>query len=124
MSERAEQNTHEGFTPGPWRVYDDSTEFESYEVVTSDGRTICITDCSGIPNEQWDPNARLIADSPRLLAENAELRQREKVLVEALEEAIRLIEFFHGPEAWELYAEHSPEMKRLTAALTPGDNDG
>ena len=35
----------------------------------------------------------------------------------ALLEAVRLIEFYHGPSEWETYYEHSPEMKRLRAAL-------
>lgn len=35
----------------------------------------------------------------------------------ALREAIELIKFYHGPEAWDIYDVESPEMKRLHAAL-------
>lgn len=38
-------------------------------------------------------------------------------LVAALTEAIQLIRIWHGEEAWDIYAKHSPEMKRLNAAL-------
>jgi hypothetical protein len=46
-------------------------------------------------------------------------------LEEALREAIDAIQLFHGLAGWELYRDHSPEMKRWRAALAaaPG-NEG
>ena len=38
-------------------------------------------------------------------------------LVEALADCIAAVEVFHGPDAWDIYREHSPEMKRWVAAL-------
>jgi len=40
-----------------------------------------------------------------------------KQAIESLEEAIEAVRFFHGPIAWEAYRDHSPEMKRWSAAL-------
>jgi hypothetical protein len=43
-------------------------------------------------------------------------------LVAALEEAIGVIQIFHGPAAWPEYYDHSPEMKRFLAALAATPN--
>jgi len=37
--------------------------------------------------------------------------------LEALEDCINAVEVFHGPDAWDIYRDHSPEMKRWQAAL-------
>jgi hypothetical protein len=44
------------------------------------------------------------------------LRDDNVTLREALREAIDAIGVFHGP-GWEIYRDHSPEMKRWKAAL-------
>jgi len=41
----------------------------------------------------------------------------ENLLLEALKEAIDAIRVFHGP-GWEIYRDHSPEMKRWKALVT------
>lgn len=49
----------------------------------------------------------------------AEVNARIAALERALHEAIDIIREWHGPDSWEIYYEHSPEMKRLRAALFP-----
>lgn len=46
----------------------------------------------------------------RLKAVNAEL-------LAALQEAIDAVKTFHGPDCWDIYEQHSPEMKRWTALI-------
>lgn len=41
----------------------------------------------------------------------------------ALREAIDVIHTWHGDVAWDIYANHSPEMKRLNAALQEKSRD-
>ena len=56
-----------------------------------------------VPAHVAQEAARLIKAAPDLLA--------------ALEEAKRTIKAHHGPEAWDLYDAHSPEMKKINAAI-------
>lgn len=95
-------------TPGPWhrgwvyaalrhinRNVDDSTFFDWDAVEDADS--------VNTPNVRINrADADLIAAAPDLLA--------------ALEEAITLVEFFHGVPGWTEY-QSSPEMKRLRAAI-------
>ena len=49
-----------------------------------------------------------------------QMRSMERALdvaVEALNGAITTIHSWHGDVAWDIYAAHSPEMKRITDAL-------
>jgi hypothetical protein len=49
----------------------------------------------------------------------AVMKQAEQEIIhlrEALKEAIGAIQVFHGP-GWEIYRDHSPEMKRWRALL-------
>lgn len=86
------------FTRGPWKR---SELFTGGIYVTSkDG---VIADVRPIEDGVGEANALLIAAAPEL--------------VDALRESIDLIKSWHGPEAWDIYYEHSPEMKRLRAAL-------
>jgi hypothetical protein len=52
----------------------------------------------------------------------AEMLQQNEQLRQALKEAIAAVKLFHGP-GWELYRDHSPEMKRWKALLPPQDRD-
>lgn len=40
-----------------------------------------------------------------------------RALVEALQHAKKLLKTIHGNEAWEIFDEHSPDMKPINAAL-------
>lgn len=51
------------------------------------------------------------AELRRLDAERAELAN-------CLKECMSAVEVFHGPVAWDIYRDHSPEMKRWRAALS------
>lgn len=42
-------------------------------------------------------------------------------LLVALKEAVEVIRSWHGPVAWDIYRDHSPEMKRITAAIQAGE---
>lgn len=44
-------------------------------------------------------------------------RQKINELAAALKEAKETIKIWHGPDAWEIYDQHSPEMRRLNAAI-------
>lgn len=72
--------------------------------------------CESIPSEKW---------MKVLQAEGAKVKPIEEALREALKEAIGAIKVFHGP-GWEIYRDHSPEMKRwnaLLAAQAPADTE-
>lgn len=86
--------THEGFTPGPWVATNDYAPgiLTPWDVISPGP---CIT----VATDLTEANAKLIADAPRLLAENAEqakeiaeLREREAKLVELLSVAVRWID--------------------------------
>ena len=49
--------------------------------------------------------------------EIADAVNNHKALVEALEEAKVTIKALHGPNAWGIYEQHSPEMKKINGAL-------
>lgn len=91
-------------TPGPWVT--GSGGFESVKTPGPNGRPIALV--AG-ETQRWPfregemlANARLIAAAPDLL--------------EAVRDAIETIHEWHGDVAWDLY-QHSPEMKRLNAAI-------
>lgn len=100
-------------TPGPWAICTWASHMPlsgwPSEVCADDGEgdgaTICMfyrVDLYDFDRAAVEANARLIAAAPDLLA--------------ALEEAITLVEFFHGVPGWTEY-QSSPEMKRLRAAI-------
>ena len=51
-----------------------------------------------------------------LLADLRAVAPTVSQIAAVLAEAAQIIEFFHGPIAWETYWNHSPEMKRLRTA--------
>ena len=53
--------------------------------------------------EACEGNARLIVAAPKLL--------------KALQKARETIQALHGDEAWDLYEEHSPEMRQIDTAI-------
>lgn len=82
--------------------------------------------------EKWDEHMRVVAENQRLNtamvrgfdAAHNEIERLRATLARvesALREAMQAVEFFHGPEAWEIYRDHSPEMKRWRGALTGED---
>lgn len=42
-------------------------------------------------------------------------------LLEALKDAKKTIRAWHGEVAWDIYDSHSPEMKRLNAAIAKAE---
>lgn len=46
-----------------------------------------------------------------------EFQREQKMFREALREAKEVIKTWHGPDAWDIYDQHSPEMIRINAAL-------
>ena len=95
-----ETKTKVQHTPGPWKVVERSRSMHIQA-----GNFEFLLTCPGCGEEKsvWDANAQLIAAAPNLLA--------------ALEEAVGIIEIFHGKPAWEIYRDKSPEMQRISAAL-------
>ncbi len=93
--------------PEPWQI--DSDTRSGLHTLVFDGSGDAVCDCApgmgaddlAVAGAECEANARLIAAAPDLLA--------------ALEEAITLIEFFHGAPGWPEY-QSSPEMKRIRAA--------
>ena len=47
----------------------------------------------------------------------ADLADMAEGLLVALQEAIGAVKTFHGPDCWDIYEQHSPEMKRWRAAI-------
>ena len=101
-------------TPGPWHVDPhpegavqiDVCSWFSHaggEVISVNWIALCDNDnLVGAPGEN-EANARLISAAPDLLA--------------ALKDALKTIEAWHGPIAWQIYLDHAPEMKRIRAAI-------
>lgn len=94
-------------TPGPW-----SSHFEEAYYVTGPdlGRVAMMMNLKGAhglggrrSGDEAAANCRLIAAAPDLL--------------EALREAMDAVKTFHGPDCWDIYEQHSPEMKRWRAAI-------
>lgn len=91
-------------TPGPWTVRPDPPNLESLIHSDAGGGVWIARVMFGIGTpDQRDANAALMASAPDLLS--------------ACEEALGLIEFFHGKPGWQEY-QQSPEMKRLRAAIS------
>ena len=44
-------------------------------------------------------------------------QERITALTDALSDAKRTIKALHGPVAWDIYEAHSPEMRKINAAL-------
>ncbi len=94
-------------TPGPWYV----SKRNPLRVIESGPRALTLatvgTNGHGVTAEgaqaEAEANARLIAAAPELL--------------DALRDAMQAVEVFHGPIAWEVFRDHSPEMKRWRAAI-------
>lgn len=76
----------------------------------ADARRIvaCVNALEGIPTELIEQGG--FAAVP--IATHREVKQQRDELLAALKEAIDAVRVFHGPEGWETYREHSPEMKR------------
>lgn len=95
-------------TPGPWQIHSDQAPYCCTIVGDIDGplesgELVYTTVCDVADNDYFEANARLISSAPDLL--------------EALRDAIDAVKVFHGPEAWDIYWEHSPECKRWRAAI-------
>ena len=73
-------NKYEGHTPAPWKraKAQITTQFCGDEIIVNTGGT------------SWEADMYLIADAPLLLAEVKRLRDRNKVLQDALDEVVQL----------------------------------
>jgi hypothetical protein len=81
-----------GHTPGPWRVYHENGSMGSgghWGVETEKGTPLAGTTVARVcaVGPVGRANAALIAAAPDLLAENARLRERERVILAALRKA-------------------------------------
>ncbi len=78
---------HEGFTPGPWEVDGDSVQGELHIRPAGTGWLLAVVYLDGITAEYQNvtANAHLIADAPRLYAENQRLREALAGLVAVLD---------------------------------------
>lgn len=73
---------------------------------------ICdIREGTHVPVGTNQANARLIVHAVN----------NHEALIAALREAIEIIKIWHGPEAWDIYNEHSPEMIRINEALASAE---
>lgn len=96
----------ERMTPGPWKI---NPAGKNEVISDTDCMVICRT--PGALYQKTAPaNATVIALSDLLPR-----------LVVALEEARLTIKALHGPTAWDIYDQHSPEMKRINALLAEID---
>ena len=88
-------------TPGPWSQYRD----DPLVIVNAAGSSLGEASAGDpyISADEQLANARMFAAAPELL--------------EALRDAIDAVKIFRGPEAWDIYWEHSPECKRWRAAI-------
>ena len=91
-------------TPGPWVAK------QRFDCRPNEGWVLLWPDKYGTHMRRLDSpegfhktDAHLAAAAPELLS--------------ALRESLEIIEAFHGPVEWETYRDHSPEMKRLRAAI-------
>jgi len=83
------------YTPGPWRIVKNPNIGDAIESVPANITIV------GMPLN--DADGYLIAAAPDLYKQ--------------LKAAIEIIHIWHGEEAWGIYLDHSPEMKRIRAAL-------
>ncbi len=83
-------------TPGPWYAIGPDVYKDLF------GKQYPVAACDDW-SDDTEHNARLIAAAPELL--------------DALRDAMQAVEVFHGPIAWEVFRDHSPEMKRWRAAI-------
>lgn len=100
-------------TPGPWHWPHDSNDLcpvnpDPYRsavssILTADGGYGFLGSSTADTLAELDADRRLIAAAPELL--------------EALREAMDAVKTFHGPDCWEIYEQHSPEMKRWRAVI-------
>lgn len=92
-------------TQGPWVAK------QRYGAKANEGWVLLWPDKGGTHMRRLDSpegfhktDALVLAAGPDLLA--------------GLQEALEIIKCFHGPAQWETYRDHSPEMKRLRAAIS------
>ncbi len=108
-------------TPGPWEVLPAHPKhrvkwYIHRKTATEDGGYFCAVEALHGTQEAIDiaeANARLIAASPTLLAACHRAIATIKLWYEMSEPS-------EEPDAlntWELYLQHSPEMKEITAAI-------
>lgn len=89
----------------PWRAAA-ATQPEQWplQVLDAQGQAVCFIAHSNGQNPAADwAKAELAAAAPQLL--------------EALRDAIDAVKVFHGPDAWDIYWQHSPECKRWRDAI-------
>ena len=106
---------HEGFTPGPWTAKPFCSPKDTFYIQDAAGHTLV-----GPGQNLSEANAKLIADAPRLLAENARLR-RLIPLIERLTDEVIVGYENEQQEGWAV-KQHQCEVcynsaKRLRAAL-------
>lgn len=46
-----------------------------------------------------------------------QLQTEKQQLLARIDEAVSVIETWHGPEAWDIYYTHSPEMQRVNGVV-------
>lgn len=112
MSSKGEQQ----HTPTPWDLYTKLAKpHEPYSLIDADGAIVAVIlwHPDTMEPEEADANAHFM-----LRAVNS-----HEVLVAALKEAREVIKAWRGPDAWEIYDRHSPEMIRLNRALALAEKE-
>lgn len=117
----AEKVSH---TPGPWRVTGCLDLWVEPVGAPDDGTFHGIAHCGDIhwpdyeaKQTEWEANARLIASAPTLAAELAKLREWNRVLSDALTEAICLIGSLNGQDN---SCDPMTDISELQSALDKG----
>jgi hypothetical protein len=66
----------------------------------------------------YDGNYQVAALDYEVLRDLARQLERDRArLIEALEQAVSVIKVWHGPEVFDIYFNHSPEMKLIRDML-------
>ncbi|MCM3565942.1 hypothetical protein [Hydrogenophaga intermedia] len=98
-------------TPGPWAVDIDGIVVGPPVLPAVFGDPIPI-------GSAWVTGAYYAEDQTEESRANARLMAAAPELLDALREAMQAVEAFHGPDHWDVYRDHSPEMKRWRDVIT------
>jgi hypothetical protein len=112
----------DGHTPGPWRL--EPRDGLPHVRVTAHGGCSNVATVYGLSladaDAERDANADLIARAPTLLADNARLAARERVLREALSGLLQRAMVLAEPGPQPFTLGDSPEYLAARAALAEG----